>query len=50
VFGGYLDLKAIIQLMAAAAAGRKLIYFTFGDKALGDSLQVSFALYSTPTF
>jgi hypothetical protein len=38
-FGGFHDLKAIIQLMAAAEVGRDVKYFTFGVKGLGASLQ-----------
>ena len=38
-FGGDKPLKCIIQLMAAAVTKRDLIYFTFGDKKLGDSLK-----------
>lgn len=34
VFGGDTRLKALIQLMAAAEAGRDLAYFTFGDMQL----------------
>ena len=37
-FGGDKSLKAVIQLMAAAVAGRDVIYFTFGDNKLGDRL------------
>lgn len=33
-FGGDTRLKALIQLMAAAEAGRDVAYFTFGDSAL----------------
>ncbi|XP_057704396.1 poly(ADP-ribose) glycohydrolase isoform X1 [Corythoichthys intestinalis] len=33
-FGGDTRLKALIQLMAAAEAGRDVAYFTFGDAAL----------------
>ncbi|XP_073775171.1 poly(ADP-ribose) glycohydrolase isoform X2 [Danio rerio] len=31
VFGGDTRLKAVLQMMAAAEAGRDLMYFTFGD-------------------
>ncbi|KAM3862983.1 poly(ADP-ribose) glycohydrolase [Diretmus argenteus] len=34
VFGGDTRLKALIQLMAAAEAGRDVAYFTFGDAQL----------------
>ncbi|XP_060781968.1 poly(ADP-ribose) glycohydrolase [Neoarius graeffei] len=33
-FGGDTRLKALLQLMAAAAAGRDVAYFTFGDSTL----------------
>lgn len=33
-FGGDTRLKALIQLMAAAEAGRDMVYFTFGDAYL----------------
>ncbi|XP_060097036.1 poly(ADP-ribose) glycohydrolase [Heteronotia binoei] len=33
-FGGDSRLKALIQLMAAAEAGRDIVYFTFGDAEL----------------
>jgi len=33
-FGGDLRLKALLQIMAAAEAGRPVCYFTFGDRAL----------------
>lgn len=33
-FGGDTRLKALVQLMAAAEAGRDVAYFTFGDTAL----------------
>ncbi|XP_068084916.1 poly(ADP-ribose) glycohydrolase isoform X2 [Anabrus simplex] len=36
-------LKALLQLMAAAHAGRHLAYFTFGDKILRDDI---FSMYS----
>uniref|UniRef100_G3MRZ0 poly(ADP-ribose) glycohydrolase n=1 Tax=Amblyomma maculatum TaxID=34609 RepID=G3MRZ0_AMBMU len=38
-FSGDPQLKAIIQVMAASAAGRDLVYFTFGDRRLCLSLQ-----------
>lgn len=41
-FRGDPQLKAIIQLMASSAAGRGLVYFTFGDKRLCQNLR---ALY-----
>ncbi|KAL2078271.1 hypothetical protein ACEWY4_025956 [Coilia grayii] len=34
VFGGDARLKALLQMLAAAEAGRDLVYFTFGDAAL----------------
>ncbi|KAM8889483.1 poly(ADP-ribose) glycohydrolase isoform 2-T4 [Synchiropus picturatus] len=34
VFGGDTRLKALIQLLAAAEAGRDVVYFTFGDSRL----------------
>ncbi|XP_051503509.1 poly(ADP-ribose) glycohydrolase [Myxocyprinus asiaticus] len=34
VFGGDTRLKALLQLMAAAEAGRDVAYFTFGDEGL----------------
>ncbi|XP_014677829.1 PREDICTED: poly(ADP-ribose) glycohydrolase-like, partial [Priapulus caudatus] len=37
-FRGDPHLKSLIQLMAAAQAGRDLCYFTFGDTALRDSI------------
>jgi hypothetical protein len=37
-FGGYHDLKAVIQLLSAAEAGVDLKYYTFGTKGLGPSL------------
>ncbi|KAJ3069103.1 hypothetical protein HDU98_007831, partial [Podochytrium sp. JEL0797] len=33
-FNGNPELKALIQLLAAAAARRELVYFTFGDQDL----------------
>ena len=38
-FGGYHDLKSIIQLLAAAEAGRDVTYFTFSHPGLAPSLQ-----------
>jgi len=38
VFGGFLELKALLQLLAAAQAGKSLRYFTFGESELVDSL------------
>ncbi|XP_015115738.1 poly(ADP-ribose) glycohydrolase [Diachasma alloeum] len=37
-FRGNPKLKVVIQLMAAAAAGRSMVYFTFGDANLRDSV------------
>uniref|UniRef100_A0A6Q2ZIS9 poly(ADP-ribose) glycohydrolase n=1 Tax=Esox lucius TaxID=8010 RepID=A0A6Q2ZIS9_ESOLU len=34
VFGGDARLKALLQMLAAAEAGRDVAYFTFGDRAL----------------
>ena len=36
VFGGNLQVKAIVQWLAASAAGRELRYYTFSDRRLGD--------------
>jgi poly(ADP-ribose) glycohydrolase len=36
-FGGYHDLKAVIQLLAASEAQRDLKYYTFGVKGLAPS-------------
>lgn len=38
-FGGYHDLKAIIQLMAAAAAGKALEYYTFQVKGVAEKIK-----------
>lgn len=38
VFGGNLELKSVIQLMACSVAGRDCTYFTFGDQAYSESL------------
>eukprot|EP01105_Mastigella_eilhardi_P016650 TRINITY_DN3805_c0_g2_i2.p1 TRINITY_DN3805_c0_g2~~TRINITY_DN3805_c0_g2_i2.p1 ORF type:complete len:756 (+),score=180.98 TRINITY_DN3805_c0_g2_i2:3299-5566(+) len=43
-FGGYHDLKAVLQLMAAAEAGRPLSYHTFGVEGLGSALRELSAL------
>jgi poly(ADP-ribose) glycohydrolase len=37
-FGGFLELKAVIQLLAAAQANRSLQYYTFGETELIESL------------
>ncbi|XP_031574946.1 poly(ADP-ribose) glycohydrolase-like [Actinia tenebrosa] len=37
-FGGDSRLKAIIQMMSAAAAQRDIVYFTFGDSELAEDL------------
>ncbi|ELR17423.1 poly(adpribose) glycohydrolase, putative [Acanthamoeba castellanii str. Neff] len=42
-FGGFHDVKAIIQLMAAAVAGRPLRYFTFGEPGLANALKEVYA-------
>lgn len=39
-FGGDPQLKALIQWLAASAAGRKLIYFPFGDRRVSRLRQV----------
>ena len=36
-FGGFHDIKTIIQLMAASEVGRPMHYFTFGEPGLADS-------------
>lgn len=38
-FGGFYDLKAIIQMMASAQANRKVKYYTFGVKGLAPSVK-----------
>ncbi|RCN39092.1 poly glycohydrolase [Ancylostoma caninum] len=38
IFGGDKELKGLIQIIAAAKAGRPLIYYTFGDKKLEISI------------
>lgn len=38
VFHGNPQLKVLLQLMAAASAGRNVVYFTFGDAELRDSV------------
>ncbi len=43
VFNGDPRLKSLIQLMAAAVAGRDVAYFTFGDERLRDDV---FAMYT----
>ncbi|KAJ8672540.1 hypothetical protein QAD02_003799 [Eretmocerus hayati] len=37
-FRGDPQLKVLLQLMSAAVAGRSMVYFTFGDTALRDSV------------
>ena len=37
-FGGDVRLKALLQLMAAAVAGRDVVYFTFTDRELQEDL------------
>ena len=37
-FRGDPQLKSLIQIMAASVVGRELVYFTFGDQKLCDSL------------
>lgn len=38
VFRGDPRLKSLIQLMAAAVAGKSVVYFTFGDAVLRDDI------------
>ncbi|XP_011689783.1 PREDICTED: poly(ADP-ribose) glycohydrolase-like [Wasmannia auropunctata] len=42
-FRGNPKLKVLIQLMAAAAAGRSMVYFTFGDTKLRDDVAAMYA-------
>lgn len=37
-FRGNPKLKVLLQLMAAAVAGRSVVYFTFGDTSLRDNV------------
>lgn len=37
-FRGNAKLKTLLQLMACSAAGRDMVYFTFGDVTLRDEL------------
>lgn len=37
-FRGNPKLKVLLQLMAAAVAGRSMVYFTFGDTSLRDNV------------
>ncbi|KAF4528031.1 hypothetical protein B566_EDAN002214, partial [Ephemera danica] len=39
IFGGDPHLKAVLQMMAAAMCGRRLIYHTLGDKTLSQDIQ-----------
>ena len=39
-FGGDIYLKALLQLMAAAKAGRDMVYFTFGDEDFAKELTI----------
>ncbi|KAF4525235.1 hypothetical protein B566_EDAN014010, partial [Ephemera danica] len=39
IFGGDPHLKAVLQMMAAAICGRRLIYHTLGDKTLSQDIQ-----------
>ena len=49
-FGGNKPLKACIQLLACALAGRPMVYATFGDVPLSSSLRsLSTALSTSPT-
>lgn len=36
-------MKVLIQLMAAAVAGRSMVYFTFGDMKLRDDVAAIYA-------
>ncbi|XP_012540752.1 poly(ADP-ribose) glycohydrolase [Monomorium pharaonis] len=42
-FRGNPKLKVLIQLMAAAVAGRSMVYFTFGDTKLRDDVAAMYA-------
>ncbi|KAM0729668.1 Poly(ADP-ribose) glycohydrolase [Formica fusca] len=42
-FRGNPKLKVLIQLMAAAVAGRSMVYFTFGDTLLRDDVAAMYA-------
>ncbi|GAB1869593.1 WD repeat and FYVE domain-containing protein 3 [Camponotus japonicus] len=42
-FRGNPKLKVLIQLMAAAVAGRSMVYFTFGDTTLKDDVAAMYA-------
>ncbi|XP_011881580.1 PREDICTED: poly(ADP-ribose) glycohydrolase-like [Vollenhovia emeryi] len=42
-FRGNPKLKVVIQLMAAAVAGRSMVYFTFGDTKLRDDVAAMYA-------
>lgn len=42
-FRGNPKLKILIQLMAAAVAGRSMVYFTFGDTKLRDDVAAMYA-------
>ncbi|XP_011267867.2 poly(ADP-ribose) glycohydrolase-like isoform X2 [Camponotus floridanus] len=42
-FRGNPKLKVLIQLMAAAVAGRSMVYFTFGDTMLRDDVAAMYA-------
>ncbi|KAM4720592.1 poly(ADP-ribose) glycohydrolase [Anableps anableps] len=46
-FNGDPELKAVIQLMAAAKAKRGMAFFTFGDKDLCQGLQQTYRLLAT---
>ena len=39
-FNGNLELKFLVQYIAASSAGRDLHYFTFGEKALAEKIQL----------
>lgn len=41
-FNGHAHLKSLLQLMVCAAAGRPLVYFTFGDHGLVADLQAMY--------
>lgn len=41
MFNGNAELKFIIQWLAASIAGRKMVFTTFGDMGLSESLKIS---------
>lgn len=40
-FGGHLQLKAVIQWIACAAAGRRMVYYPFGQKGLAREFELA---------